>query len=93
MDVFCWEDMQCTLGPAAWLSLVLSLGGRADLAKLPVSHQCSVLSSKACSLQSEQCFHSLPDMGLPLLRLMLGMVFLQPLPPDDPVEPGDKAVV
>ena len=93
MDVFCWEDMQCTLGPAAWLSLVLSLGGRADLAKLPVSHQRSVLSSKACLLQSEQCFHSLPDMGLPLLRLMLGMVFLQPLPPDDPVEPGDKALV
>lgn len=82
-SVFCWEDMQCTLGPEAWLSLGLSLSGRADLAKLPVSHQRSVLSSVSTTCLTCGCATQVdPRNGV-----------LTAAPTDGSVEPGDKALV
>lgn len=81
--MFCWEDMQCTLGPEAWLSLGLSLSGRADLAKLPVSHQRSVLSSVSTTCLTCGCATQVdPRNGV-----------LTAAHTDGSVEPGDKALV
>lgn len=38
-DVFCWEACDGILGSVAWLPPVLSRGGRAGLAELPMSYR------------------------------------------------------